>query len=210
MRRHTFWLMTLSGLFLYGTVLGGEGTIKTGIVKGTITTGGKPTSDVVVSVEGLPSSKPETQNSKLKSKPAVMDQREMKFIPRVLPVLVGTAVEFPNNDKVWHNVFSTSEAKKFDLGLYAPGKSRSVTTDKPGVVRILCNVHPDMEGFLVVKNHPYFAAADKRGNYQLGGVPLGKYRLEIWHPEFGTRSEPFNLVRDGEVLAIDVDLKKQK
>jgi hypothetical protein len=139
-----------------------------------------------------------------------MDQRDMKFIPRVLPVLVGTTVEFPNNDKVWHNVFSASDAKKFDLGLYAPGKSRSVTFDKPGAVRILCNVHPDMEAHIVIKGHPNFAVTDKRGNYQLKGVPLGKYRLEIWHPEFGTRSEPLNLVREGEVLAIDVDLKKQR
>ncbi len=75
--------------------------------------------------------------------------------------------------------------------------------------KILCNVHPDMEAYIVVKGHSYFADSDKRGNYQLKGVPLGKYRLEVWHPEFGTRIEPFNLVRDGEVFAIDIDLKKK-
>ncbi len=209
MRRYLFWFLIIFGLLLRAAAFGGE-VAKTGIVKGTITLAGKPTPDAVVSIEGLPQDKLATQNSKLKTAKSVMDQRDMKFLPRVLPLLVATTVDFPNNDKVWHNVFSASEAKKFDLGLYAPGKSRNVTFDKPSVVRILCNVHPDMEAFIVVKAHSYFAAADKRGLYQLKNVPLGKFQIEIWHPEFGTRAVPFELVRDGEVLAIDVDLKKQK
>ena len=139
-----------------------------------------------------------------------MDQREMKFIPRVLPVVVGTTVDFPNNDKSFHNVFSNSDAKKFDLGLYPSGKSRSVTFDTTGVVKILCNVHPDMEAFIVVVGHTYFSATGKRGNYQVNAVPLGKYRLEVWHPEFGAQVLPFELVRGDEVLAIDLDLKKQR
>lgn len=138
-----------------------------------------------------------------------MDQRNLKFIPRVLPVLVGTTVEFPNNDKTWHNVYSKSEAKEFDLGLYPAGETRSVTFDKPGVVRILCNVHPNMEAYVVVKDRPYFTTPDPRGNYTLDRVPLGQRRLEIWHPEFGTRLVPFNLVREGEVLSVNVDLKKK-
>lgn len=183
--------------------------IKTGIVKGTITIGGKPAAGAVVSVEGLP---PELMKSKggAESSSALMDQREMKFIPRVIAILAGTKVSFPNNDKTWHNVFSTSEAKTFDLGLYAPGKSREITFDKPGVVKILCNVHPDMETYVVVKAHPYFSATDKQGGYQVKALPLGKYRLEIWHPEFGTKVVPFEMAREGEVLAIDVDLKKQR
>lgn len=208
MRRYAFWVLTLAGLFLPAISFCGEAG-KTGIVKGTITIGGRPTSDVVISVEGIPQEKLKTQNSKLKTAKAVMDQREMKFLPRVLPVLVGTTVDFPNNDKTFHNVFSTSEAKKFDLGLYASGKSRNVAFDKPGVVRILCNVHPDMEAYVVIKGHSYFAATDKRGNYRLNAVPAGKYRLEVWHPEFGTRVVPIELVREGEVLEIDVDLEKK-
>jgi len=203
-----YLLGLLFGIFLAALASGGE-PVKTAVVKGTITIGGKPTSDVVVSVEGLPQEKPETRNSKLKNSKAVMDQREMKFIPRVLAIQVGTTVEFPNHDKTFHNVFSTSEAKKFDLGLYPPGKSRSVAFDQPGVARILCNVHPDMEAYVVVEAHPYFSAADQRGNYQLDGVPLGKYRLEVWHPELGTRTVSLSLVREGQVLAVDVDLKKR-
>jgi plastocyanin len=165
--------------------------------------------DVAVSVEGVA---PETAKARMaaaKGKKAVLDQRDMKFIPFVLPIVAGAAVEFPNNDKNWHNVYSKSEAKPFDLGLYAPGKSRSVSFDKPGVVRILCNAHPSMEAFVVVKDHPYIASADKRGNFRLDGVPLGKFRLQIWHPQLGTTDAGVEIVRDGEVLDINFDLKKK-
>jgi plastocyanin len=187
------------------TAFAGEAT-KTGIIKGTITIAGRPAADVVVSVEGVPQEKNKTQLSGGKAK-AVMDQKDLKFIPRVLPVAVGTTVDFPNNDKTFHNVFSNSDAKKFDLGLYPSGQSRSVTFDKAGVVKILCNAHPHMEAYIVVKNHRYFSVADSRGNYTLSDVPLGKYRIEVWHPQFGTRTVPVELVRQGEVLAINVDLK---
>ena len=182
--------------------------IKTGTVKGTITIGGKPAADVVLSVEGLAPKLMKTKVS-VKSAAASIDQREMKFMPRVIAIVAGTKVSFPNNDKAWHNVYSASEAKKFDLGLYAPKQSRDVTFDRPGVVRILCNVHPNMEAFIVVKGHPYFSAADSQGGYQINNVPLGKARLEIWHPEFGTRVAPVELVREAEVVAIDIDLKKK-
>lgn len=209
MRCSGFWSPALLVLFLPGLVFSAE-SAAAGIIKGTITVGGRPTSDAVVSVEGLPQEKGKSQKAKGKSDNAVMDQREMKFVPRVLPVLAGAKVDFPNNDKTFHNVFSTSEVKKFDLGLYPSGESRSVTFDKPGIVKILCNVHPSMEAYIVVKGHPNFAAADLKGNYRLNGVPLGRYRIEIWHPEFGTKAVSFNLAREGEVLGIDVDLKKQK
>lgn len=207
MKRHATWGASLLAIFLPLLVFGGEAT-KTGIITGTITVGGRPTADVVVSVEGLPTQALSSQRSDVSSKKVVMDQRETKFIPRVLPVLAGTTVSFPNNDKTWHNVFSKSEAKEFDLGLYPAGETRSVTFDKPGVVRILCNVHPSMEAYIVVKGHAYFAAPDKRGNYRINAVPIGQFRLEVWHPDFETKVVSFNLVREGEVLTLNVDLKK--
>lgn len=177
-----------------------------GVIKGSITIAGRPTADAVVSIEGLP-------RQMIKAPPggqakAVIDQKELKFTPRVIAVLVGKTVDFPNNDKTFHNVFSNSEAKKFDLGLYPSGQSRSVNFDKPGVVKILCNVHPNMEAYVVVKDHSYFTVSDQRGNYSITGTPLGKYRLEIWHPDYGVKTIPVELVRQGEVLAINVDLKK--
>lgn len=208
MRRRFILYAASVGLLVPLLAFGGEAA-KTGVVKGAITVNGRPTSDAVVSVAGLPKKQLKTQDSKLKTSKAVVDQRNVKFIPRVLPVLVGTTVEFPNNDKTWHNVYSKSEAKEFDLGLYPAGETRSVTFDKPGVVRILCNVHPSMEAFIVVKDHPYFTTPDQRGNYTLNRVPLGQRRLDVWHPEFGTRVVPFNLVREGEVLSVNVDLGKK-
>ncbi len=209
MTRRCLWLLALATLWLGTQVGAGEAPQKVAIIKGTITVAGKPTADVVVSVEGVA---PEIFNAQIagaKSQKAVMEQREMKFVPSVLPVLVGTTVDFPNRDKNWHNVYSKSETKKFDLGLYAAGKSRSVTFDKPGIIRVLCNVHPNMEAFIVVKEHPYFAAADKSGNYILNGVPLGNYRVRVWHPQLGTTEAGVELVREGEVVDINFDLKKK-
>lgn len=206
--RPLIWVIASLWLFLPGRLSGAEGET-TGTVKGTITIGGSATSDVVVSVEGLPDERVKAQLLKLKAKKLVLDQRDVRFIPRVMAISVGGTVDFLNSDKTFHNVFSTSEAKKFDLGLYSPGRSRSLTFEKPGVVKILCHVHPHMEAFVVVKEHPFFGVTDSRGNYQLDNVPLGKYRLEIWHPELGTRVEAFNLARDRDVLTIDVDLKRK-
>ena len=76
------------------------------------------------------------------------------------------------------------------------------------MVRIMCNVHPNMEAHIVVKEHPFFTVPNTQGNYRIPALPLGKYTLEVWHPELGTKVEHFNMVRDGEVLAIDVDLKE--
>lgn len=209
MTRRCLWILALATLLLGTHVCAGEPPAKVAIIKGTITVAGKPTTDVVVSVEGMAPEIFKAQISGARSQKAVLEQREMRFIPSVLPVLVGTTVDFPNKDKSWHNVYSKSEAKKFDLGLYAPGKTRSATFDKPGVVRILCNVHPSMEAFIVVKEHPYFTAADKSGNYRLNGVPLGKYRLQVWHPQLGTTEAGVELVREGEVVDINFDLKKK-
>lgn len=209
MKRLYIALLALSAIS-FGTAAGAaEVTAKVGIVKGTVTVAGKPTSDVVVSVEGVPPESAKAQLSAVKAKKAVMDQRAQKFFPSVLAVVVGAAVEFPNSDTVWHNVYSKGGAKDFDLGLYPPGKSRSVTFDKPGVARILCNAHPNMEAFIVVKEHPFFSVADKGGNFRIDGIPLGKYRVTVWHPELGITEAGVELARDGQVSDINFDLKKK-
>lgn len=207
MTRARFWPLITALCFFPGMLFGADA--KTGIIKGTITIAGKPTADVVVSLEDVPQDGVKARIASIKTQKAVMDQRNMKFIPYVLPVLVGTTVDFPNNDTNWHNAFSKSATKDFDLGLYPPGQTRSSTFENAGVVRILCNVHPAMETFIVVKGHPFFAAPDARGNYRLDGVPLGKYRLQVWHLELGTTDVGVAIVRHGEVLGIDFDLKKK-
>jgi plastocyanin len=180
-----------------------------GVLKGTITMDGKPAVGAVVSIEGLPKDWVKAQAALVKPQKKIIDQQNLKFSPTVLAVKVGDTVEFPNHDKVWHNVYSKGGANDFDLGLYAPNNSRSKKFENAGISRILCNAHPDMEAFVVVKDHPFFSTSDSRGNYEIKNVPLGKLRVEIWYPNLGVRSEPVPLVRDGEVFDLNVDLKKR-
>ncbi|MGZ8499198.1 MAG: cupredoxin domain-containing protein, partial [Candidatus Binatia bacterium] len=175
----------------------------------TITVGGKPAPDAVVSIEGLAPDQIKTQMAHTKPQKRIIDQRNLKFIPTVVAIMAGETVDFPNNDKTWHNVYSKGGANDFDLGLYAAGKTRSKKFDKPGVSRILCNAHPNMEAFVVVKDHPGFSTTDSRGNYEIKNVPLGKVRVEIWYPNLEVRSDNIEIVRDGEVFALSVDLKKR-
>ena len=180
-----------------------------GIVKGTITIGGKPAPDAVVSIEGLSQDQIKTKMAHSKRQKKIIDQRNLKFIPAVVAIMAGETIDFPNNDKSWHNVYSKGGANDFDLGLYPPGKSRSKKFDKPGVSRVLCNAHPNMEAFIVVKDHPFFSTTDSRGNYEIKDAPLGKLRVEIWSPNLDVRSDSVEIVRDGEVFALNVDLKKR-
>jgi plastocyanin len=112
---------------------------------------------------------------------AVMDQRNERFVPHVLAVMVGTIVDFPNSDLTYHNVFSLSRAKKFDLGRYAAGKSKAVVMDRPGVVRVFCDIHSHMSAFILVFNHPFFSVTDADGRFELPGLPAGSYNLVGWY-----------------------------
>src|SRR6266545_6550781 len=208
MKRLTMWIFVGMLLGLPHAVLAADAG-GVGIIKGTVTIGGKPATDAVISIEGLSKEQVKDQLSLTKPQKKVMDQRSLRFIPTVLAIMVGETVDFPNNDKSWHNVYSKGGANDFDLGLYAPGKTRSKKFDKPGVTRILCNAHPNMEGFIVVKDHPFFSTTDSRGNYEIKNVPLGKLRVEIWYPNLDVRSDSVEIVRDGEVFALNVDLKKR-
>ena len=195
-------------LTLPSTVLAAE-SAGVGIVKGTITLNGKPTADAVVSVEGLSGAQIKARTASLKPQKKEMDQKDLKFIPTVVAIMVGGTVDFPNHDKTWHNVYSKGGANDFDLGLYRPGETRSKKFAKPGVSRILCNAHPSMEAFIVVKDHPFFSTTDSRGLYEIKDVPLGKVRVQVWSPNLEVHSDPIELVRDGEVFALNVDLKKR-
>lgn len=110
----------------------------------------------------------------------VLDQRNLQFHPEVLPILVGTTVEFPNRDNLFHNVFSYSRPKEFDLGRYPKDDLRSVLFDRPGLVRVYCDIHADMYATIVVLPHPYFATPDDDGAYTIRRVPEGKYTLVFW------------------------------
>ncbi len=108
-------------------------------------------------------------------------QRHKSFEPHLLVVQAGSMVEFPNDDPFFHNVFSLFEGKRFDLGLYEAGSTRSVLFDKPGICYLFCNIHPEMSAVVVVLKTPFFAISDQAGRISISGVPPGRYVLEIWN-----------------------------
>jgi len=112
---------------------------------------------------------------------AVMDQRNETFVPHVLAITVGTVVDFPNSDKTFHNVFSYSRPQRFDLGRYAVGRSKSVRFDRPGVVRVFCDIHSHMNAFILVFSHPFFDVTDAEGRFRLDNIPAGTYTVVGWY-----------------------------
>jgi len=122
-------------------------------------------------------------------------QKDKQFHPHVIAVPVGTAVEFPNLDPWFHNVFSLYNGKRFDLGLYEAGSSRSVKFERPGVSFIFCNIHPEMNAYLLALETSYFAVTRSDGRVVIRNVPPGNYRLKVWY-ESATSEELNQLSRD--------------
>jgi plastocyanin len=112
----------------------------------------------------------------------VLDQRFLTFSPTVLVVRVGTVIDFPNNDKVFHNVFSFRDGKKFDLGMYPTGTSKRIVFDRPGLARLFCNIHPNMAAYVMALETPYYALSDERGAFTISDVPPGTYTYHAWRP----------------------------
>ena len=116
-----------------------------------------------------------------RAKHAEMVQKNKTFIPHVLAITVGTTVDFPNHDPIFHNAFSNYNGQIFDVSLYPPGTSRSITFQREGVVRVFCNIHPAMSAVIVVLKSPYFCVSGKDGSLQITGVPPGSYRMHVFH-----------------------------
>jgi len=126
-------------------------------------------------------------------------QKGAVFSPRILPVFVGTTVEWPNNDEIFHNVFSISDAKQFDLGLYKHPEVKRVTFDKPGRVDVFCSIHAAMNCIILVLENPHFDATDEQGRYSIPNVPAGTYKLKAWHERLPARTVEVTVPETGEV-----------
>lgn len=151
----------------------------------------------------------------------VMDQKDLTFLPHVLPIPVGATVQFPNNDKVDHNVFSLSRTQKFNLGSYKPGEAKTIRFDKPGIVELRCDVHAEMLAYILVMKNPYYAVTDEKGNFEIPDLNLlgqqgingvvdptpGEYRLKTWHKKLKSTKSLITVPKEGNV-SIELNLKR--
>lgn len=203
------WIVLMLAVF--------PGVAAAGKIAGTVKTSGLRTpANVLVYLSEAPPASGDLSGVKF-----VIDQRNLEFIPHVLPVLVGAAVEFPNNDQVEHNVFSLSRTKQFNLGSYKAGESKTVIFDKPGIVELRCDVHAEMAAFILVLKNPYFALTDEKGRFEIPDssylkqiglavpekLPPGKYFVKTWHEKLKTQSQDVVVPESGDVT-IQMDLTR--
>jgi plastocyanin len=133
-----------------------------------------------------------------------LNQKNQSFAPYVLAIRVGTTVDFPNSDTTYHNVFSLSKARRFDLGRYPRGESRSVRFDDPGVVRVFCEIHSHMSAFILVFAHRYFVTTDADGRYRIDDIPPGTYTLAVWNDGAVRTTQSFRVPEEGGVVEQDL------
>jgi plastocyanin len=162
--------------------------------------------DFVVYIDGLTVTNASTATDVLQVATMKVAQKGAVFSPHVLPVLAGTKVEWPNNDDIFHNVFSMSDARQFDLGLYkGPAPEKAVIFDQPGKVDVYCSIHADMHCVVLVLANPYFAKTDADGHYTITNVPPGNYKLKAWHERLPADSREITVPETG-VTNVDFTL----
>lgn len=177
-----------------------------GEIQGKVTAQGmKSPASIVVYIDAIPGKdfNPPTEH-------AVVDQKKMTFIPHVIAVLKGTTVDFLNSDSVGHNVYwpSVGGNKKLshNMGTWPQGVKKSFTFSDLGAAPLLCNVHPEMSGYVVVVPTPYFAVTDKEGNFAIKDVPPGSYTLTTWSEEAKPLSQPVQV--SGAVTTVDLAIHR--
>ncbi len=194
--------MSLSRFSMTAALLGMASSAPAGTISGTVTaTGMRTNADAVVYVE-----KVDGKTFPAPAEPVVMDQKGKDFVPKVLPVLVGTTVDYLNSDAFAHNVFTPDKcADKFNLGSWPTGDTRSHTFEKPCAAVMLCNVHPEMVGYVVAVETPYFAVTKEDGSYTIANVPDGSYTVSVWHERLKKQSQQVSVKG---TTTVDVTLKR--
>lgn len=134
-----------------------------------------------------------------------MSQKDLAFVTPLMPIRTGTRVEFPNLDSTFHNIFSFSPAKRFDLGRYTASERPipSQVFDRPGMVTLRCDIHEHMRGIILVLDSPHFVKTDTAGHFKLGGLPAGSYKLKAWLDSKTTLERPVEL-KSGSTLHVDL------
>ena len=155
--------------------------------------------DAVIYIERIPTAVESTLAAKAPPPPKLA-QKDQMFSPRVVAIAVGSSVDFPNMDPIYHNVFSASPIRRFDLGKYPKGNSRRVDFRKTGLVNVYCDIHSNMEAFiLVVPNHA-FTRPSATGEFALPNLPPGNYQLHFWHPDLGEQKLPVEVPAAGDAV----------
>ena len=202
MKRPTFLLAVVSALLM---ALATISPAADGSIAGSVKAAGlSSNADAVVWIQQAPgTAKPPAQ-------PVTMDQKQMQFMPHVLPVVLGTTVRFLNSDPTPHNVFSP-DFEKYNLGTWPKDQSKDYTFSKctkfPCAYTQLCRVHPEMEGFVVVLPNSYFAVSNKEGHFEIAGVPAGQYTVAVWHPKLKAQPKPVT-VEAGKPATVDFALAR--
>jgi len=192
-------------LALIVVLAGAESIAQAGGIKGRVKAkGARHHGDAVIYIASVAG-----KNFEAPKEHARMDQKNLTFIPHVLPLLAGTTVDFLNSDEVLHNVFCPDKcAEKFNLGTWPKGQVRSYTFKAVGCTPVLlCNVHPEMEAYIVVVGTPYFGVSAKDGSYSMKDVPAGKYTLTIWHEKLKGEPQEISVPASGDTEA-NFELRK--
>lgn len=195
MSRVPWWGPVVAVVALHGDATGG-------IVRGRVTLPASDASastagEVVVFVDSLP--QPAARAWGRRARALRVTQAHQAFVPRVIATEAGATVQFRNRDGVYHNVFSVSQAKHFDLGKYPPRAVNQVTFDRPGIVPIFCDIHPGEAGWIVVLPHRFFSQLARNGSFALPWLPAGRYTLHVWHPTLGEVKRPIEVPPRGDV-----------
>ena len=198
MRRTCNWVLGIG----FGVMGLGIPAAWAGMIRGTVhTVGPQLLKDIVVFVDGV-------QGTFTPSpKPHMMDQKEKAYIPYVLPILKGEQVTFLNSDPFLHNVHLFLGRKSlFNLAMPPSGKPVTKTFEEVGGLVVLCNVHPEMEAWIVVRDNPFFAVTDADGHYRIDGIPAGTYSVKAWHPKLVERTQSTSVPAEGEAIC-DFELR---
>jgi plastocyanin len=200
----TYQLLIIS-IVLASTFVVAQSAPKSGSVKGAVAVvaKGKPKQDrsgVLVYLEGVQGVAPKQKN-------ATVRQREKQFDPPLTIVVKGTTVDFPNEDKIFHNVFSVSRPARFDLGLYKSGAMKSVEMKRAGTIDVYCNIHPDMVAKVKVVDNAFYTITDKAGAFAIDGVPPGEYPIVAWLPS-GDEATGKVVVKAGEAATVELSVSE--
>ena len=194
-----FSLFFVNVLFFTINDANGDGT---GNIQGYVTSfGNKGAINTLIFIEDL------TGDFEPPEEHSTINQVNTEFVPRMLPVLKGTVVDFANSDAGWHNVYSPEQSvTTFNLGTYPPGESRSMKFENIGVAPISCSMHSEMRTYVIVLGNPYFAVTDAVGKYTISDVPTGEYTLRVWHEKWSSDKQKVT-IEDGKTVAIDFELR---